>query len=221
MIRAVAFDLDDTLAVTTRSREAILERAASQAGVSLTFDREDYIEAHRRHSGTESRRPVFEALVEEDAAALTKAYRETVGDALEPAWGAIEAVAKLRDRYPVGLLTDGPETTQRDKLHRLGWTDAFDEVVVTGAIDAPKPDPTGFEVLCDRLEAPPGQTVYVGDNPDRDITGANAAGLVPIQVMYGGGPTAHPDAAAEIPRTELSALPGVLEELVGDGADDS
>lgn len=221
VIRAVAFDLDETLALTASDREALLRTAAEEADVPFTFDRQDYRDAHREHSGTESRRPVFDALVDGDADAITHAYREAIGGALEPAADAVETVADLRERYRIGLLTDGPDETQRDKLRRLGWTDHFDAVVVTGAIGAPKPDPDAFATLCERLGTEPGETAYVGDDPERDVAGAAAAGLLPIQVVYDGGPDVHPAAAGTIRRTELATLPAVLEEVGGDGADDA
>ena len=140
MPTAVVFDLDDTLAVTDGDRAALLAAAADRAGVSLSFDREAYLDAHREHSGAESRRPVFDALVDSDAPALTRAYRETIGEALTPIEGAASVLETLRGRYRLGLLTDGPGRTQRDKLRRLDWADAFDAVVVTGPIGAPKPD---------------------------------------------------------------------------------
>jgi len=221
VIRAVGFDLDDTLAVTDVDRDVLLARAAEAAGVPSPPDREAYLEAHRRHSGAESREPVFEALVgPADAAAFAAAYREAVGEALVPVEGAEAVVAELRARYRVGLLTDGPDDTQRDKLRRLGWADAFDAVVVTGAIGTPKPDPAAFAALLESLGVDAAEAVYVGDNPERDVSGAAAAGLWPVQVLYDGGPDPHPDAAATLPRSDLRALPGHIEGL-GGGHDDA
>jgi len=202
--------------VTATDRETLLRRAASEADVRLSFDREEYLDAHTEYSGSESRKPVFEALVGDDAGALTQAYRDAVGTALEAVPGAATTVAQLRTRYRVGVLTDGPDDTQRDKLRRLGWSDAFDVVVVTGELGTAKPDRRAFSAMCNALGVAPAETVYVGDNPERDIAGAAAAGLVPIQVMYGGGPSAHPAAAAAIPRTELDVLPDLIETLGGD-----
>jgi putative hydrolase of the HAD superfamily len=222
VFQAVAFDLDDTLAVTSRDRATLLEDATASADVDAGLDRDAYLEAHREHSGSESRRPVFEALLDEraDAGALTRAYREAVGEAMEPVEGAADVLATLRERYRVGLLTDGPERTQRDKLGRLGWGDAFDAVVVTGGIDAPKPEPGGFVALADALGVSASTVAYVGDDPDRDVAGAATAGMTPVQVVYDGGPAVHPLAAATVRRSALRSLPGLLERL-GDGADDA
>ena len=223
MPTAVVFDLDDTLAVTEADRSTLLEAAADRADVTLTFDRESYLDAHREHSGTESRLPVFEALVDAraDAPGLTRAYRETIGDALAPVEGAEAVLSALRGRYRLGLLTDGPGRTQRDKLGRLGWGDAFDAIVVTGPIESPKPDRRAFETVVDELGVAPADAAYVGDDPDRDISGAAAAGLATVQVRYPGGPPPHPDADATIRRGEFGSLPAVLESLLGDGADDA
>jgi len=220
--RAVAFDLDDTLAVTRRDRETLLRAAAEAAGVPLSFDREDYLAAHREHSGSETRRPVFEALLSDpdEAAALTRAYNEAILEAIEPVDGAGSLLERLAARRRLGLLTDGPERTQRDKLRRLGWTDAFDAVVVTGGIDAPKPAPGSFVALADALDVPPESVVYVGDDPDRDVDGAATAGMVPVQVTYDDGPDPSPLAADTVRRSEQAGLPTVIQGLA-DRADDA
>jgi putative hydrolase of the HAD superfamily len=218
---AVVFDLDDTLVLTDRDRSTLLSAAADRAGVSLTFDRDAYLEAHREHSGTETRQPVFEALAGSNAPELTRAYREVVGDALVPVEGAAAVVKTLRQRHPVGLLTDGPGETQHDKLRRLGWQDAFDAVVVTGPIEAPKPDQRAFEAITERLGADPGETVHVGDDPKRDVGGAIEAGLLAVQVLHPDGPEVHPDADAAIRRADLDALPALVEDLLGDSLEDA
>lgn len=221
MSSAVVFDLDDTLAVTDRDRSVLLEAAAERADVPLTFDREAYLDAHNEHSGTESRLPVFEALVESNAPALTRAYRETVGEALTSIEGAERLLSSLRPQYRLGLLTDGPAETQRDKLRRLGWSEAFDAVVVTGPLGASKPDRRAFEAITNDLGVPAERTVYVGDDPTRDIDGAANAGLTTVQVLYPDGPDRHPAADSTIRRAKLDTLPGVLEELLGDRPDDA
>ena len=221
MPSAVVFDLDDTLAATDKNRSVLLSEAADRANVPLTFDREAYLDAHREHSGTESRRPVFEALIDSDAAALTHAYRETIGESLAPIDGVESVLSTLRTRHRLGLLTDGPGKTQRDKLRRLGWEDTFDAVVITGPLGAPKPDQHGFETITDKLDVASGQAIYVGDDPTRDISGAATAGLSTIQIVHSDGPDTHPQADATVRRDEFETLPVVVEELLSDDPDNS
>ena len=221
MSYAVVFDLDDTLAITDRDRETLLSAAAERADVSLSFDRAAYLEAHREHSGSESRRPVFEALVETDAPAMTQAYREVIGEELTPVDGAETVLTALRKRYQIGLLTDGPGETQRDKLRRLGWEDTFDAVVITGPLGTPKPERRAFEAIIDTLDVTPDRAVYVGDDPERDIAGAASAGLAPVQVCYPDGPAPHSDAVATVSRDDLESLLDRIETIFHHGSENA
>lgn len=220
MLRAVGFDLDETLTATTRDRADILAAACEDVGAP-EIARADYLRAHDDHSGRGSREPVFAALLAEydgdvDPTALTGAYAEAVADAMEPVPGAAELVRTLRADYRVGLLTDGPVTTQREKLDRLGWTDLFDATVVTGDLNEAKPSAAAFAELCDALDAAPTDCVYVGDKSRSDVAGAAAAGLIPVQAVYDGGPAVHPLAAATVRRKRLpEELPAALRELSG------
>lgn len=225
MIRAVGFDLDATLAVPDRDRATLLSEAVRTAGAADLLPgltRDSYLRAHRKHSGNRTREPVFAALVEEhsngkghaDPARLAAAYRCAIEDALVPVPSAADLVGSLRKSYRVGLLTDGPVRTQRDKLETLGWTDLFDTIVVTGELPEPKPDPRTFARLLDDLGVDPRNAVYVGDHPEADVAGAADAGLYAVQVCFPGGPDPHPAADATIRRSELAErLPDLLEEF--------
>lgn len=225
VIRAVGFDLDETLAVPERDRSTLLSeavRAAGAADLLPGLTREAYLRAHREHSGDRTREPVFAALVEEqtdgeegvDPAELAAAYRRAIEDALAPVEGAADLVRTLRESYRVGLLTDGPGRTQRGKLETLGWTDLFDAVVVTGDLPEPKPDPRTFRRLLEELGADPGEAAFVGDHPEADVAGAADAGLRTVQVRYPGGPDPHPRADATVDRDELAErLPGIIASL--------
>lgn len=217
-MKAVGFDLDETLATTARDRATILAEASERAdGPDLS--REEYLQAHAAHSGDASREPVFDALLDDrdtDATAgeLAAAYRTAIEESLEPIPGAVGLLEGLRSEYRVGLLTDGPVDAQRAKLAALGWTDLFDATVVTGALGEPKPDPGAFAALADALDVPVEAVVYVGDHPENDVAGAAAAGMAPVQVRYEGGPDSHRAAVATVRRECLVAdLPGIVARL--------
>lgn len=223
-LRAVAFDLDYTLAVPDRTRETILAETV-EATDAPPLTREQYLAAHSDNLTAETREPVFEALLAEyeadtnhetdaDPAAMAREYRERVTDALVPVPGVEKLLAELREEYRVGLLTNGPAVAQREKLRALGWTDAFDAALVSGELVAGKPDSAAFEALVEALGVDPAETAFVGDRVGDDVGGADAAGLVPIQVLYPGGPERDPRAAAHVRRDDLVArLPDLLREL--------
>lgn len=215
---AVAFDLDDTLAVTQVDRETLLTEAL-RAADAPDRSRKAYLDAHADHLTARSRTPVFERLLDEaetdvDGADVAEAYRSRVNAALEPVPGAEALLATLRDRYRIGLLTNGPVRAQRSKLAALGWTDTFDVTLVTGELDAGKPDASAFASLVDALGTRPAQTVFVGDDVAADIRGATDAGLVAIQACYPGGPAPNPAAAAHVDRADLAdRLPAIIDSL--------
>jgi len=224
-LRAVGFDLDDTLVVPDRTRAAILREAAEAVGGRSLADRiprEAYVEAHRHNQVAETREPIFEAVLEDrapdtgvDPAELAAAYRDGTAAAIGPVPGAEELLAALRDRYRLGLLTNGPSVAQRDKLRELGWTDAVDVAIVTGELGYPKPDRRAFAALCRELGTDPDETAYVGDHPEEDIAGAADAGLWTVHVI-GEDEDPHPRADASVRRSNLAdELPELLADRDG------
>lgn len=217
-IEGVGFDLDHTLAVPATDRRSLLAEAVDAVDAP-PIGREEYVRAHRRNLAGRTREVIFADLLEDgpegaSARELARAYRRRVNDALVPVDGAEDLLAGLRDRYRVGLLTNGPVRAQRSKLDVLGWTDAFDAVVVSGEVGAGKPDRRAFEALLDRLGTVAGRTAYVGDETEADVVGAAEAGLRVVQVLTPEGPGRHPRADRAVDRASLAAdLPGVLEGL--------
>ncbi|WP_336002299.1 HAD family hydrolase [Halorientalis halophila] len=212
---AVAFDLDYTLAVTDRDRQALLDDATERAGAP-PLARGDYLDAHGTVAATETRAPIFDRLLTDgtDPETVATAYRRAIEDALEPVAGVADLLEALREDYRVGLLTDGPQTAQRGKLDELEWAGLFDAVVITGTLPAGKPDERAFAAICSELGVEPVETAYVGDRPEVDVAGAAAAGLATVQVCYPGGPDPHPAADATVARDELvETLPDILAAL--------
>ena len=216
-VSAVVFDFDYTLTVPDRPRQEVLDEATAAVGAP-DLSREAYLEAHSRHLDTETRTPIFAELLGEDSeidpAALADAYREKVAESLRPVAGVSDLLADLREEYALGLLTNGPADAQQSKLDRFGWIDCFDAVVITGNLDAGKPDERAFRAVLDELGVEPEAAVYVGDDPEADVEGAKAAGMRAVQVVFDGGPDHHPDADAHVERDALAAeLPRILDGL--------
>jgi putative hydrolase of the HAD superfamily len=217
-LEAVVFDLDDTLAVTTVDRETLLVEALEAVGLP-PLSREAYLAAHADNLTERSREAVFATLLDRAGldgapAALARAYRERVNDALEPVAGVEGLLGALRGRYRLGLLTNGSVRAQRSKLDALGWVDTFDAALVTGELPAGKPDPAAFAAVLEALDATPETTAFVGDDVEADVRGAADAGLHAVHVLAADGPEPDPAAAAHVERARLAErLPDVLERL--------
>jgi len=91
----------------------------------------------------------------------------------------------LRDVYSLGLLTNfthGPAA--REIINRLGLTPFFDVVLISGELGYRKPHPLVFRHLIEHLGVEKDQILYVGDDPEPDISGAQKAGLQPVLTTY-------------------------------------
>ncbi len=189
-VKAVIFDLDDTL---------YPERAYAFSGfevVAVTF--QDRLGGHaeaaaqmRRLFDTQHRRRVFNALLAErglpDDSRLIESMIETYrahkpAIALHP--DADTALARLRGRFKIGLISDGPPVSQWAKIDALGLPARVDEIIVTSELgpEFAKPHPRAFEIMAQRLDIQPHACVYVADNPAKDFIAPNALGWTTVRI---------------------------------------
>jgi len=113
---------------------------------------------------------------------LIPAYREIIPDRIEVFVDVVRVIEELRRRgLRIGLLSDNPAASQRQKLQRLQDTltcsDLFDAIVLTDEIGAPKPDLRAFHAIANALDLPCESIAMVGDNLFRDALGALRAGF--------------------------------------------
>ena len=76
-----------------------------------------------------------------------------------------------------------------DVLVRLGLAASFAAIVTAAAVGVAKPDPKPFEVALARLGVEASLCVHVGDDPQTDVGGAEAAGI-PALLLDRSGRTA-------------------------------
>lgn len=108
-------------------------------------------------------------------AAERRARHRVFGD-VEP------ALSELRERHPLGLVTNGASCLQHEKLDHSGLRPFFDVVIVSAEFGIGKPDASIFRHALSCLVEPHEQAVMLGDSLARDIDGALSAGLQAIWV---------------------------------------
>jgi putative hydrolase of the HAD superfamily len=93
---------------------------------------------------------------------------------------------RLRRHVPLALVTNGASDLQRRKLALTGLAEHFDFVVASCDIGVGKPDPAIFRVALEALGVAASDAVMVGNDRDRDIRGAAAAGVRALWIQHGG-----------------------------------
>jgi len=109
-----------------------------------------------------------------DARAAAEFLREKLASAA--AFPEVYPVlAALRPRYRLAVLSNADDDFLTAALQRNNLR--FDTVVTSEQAGAIKPDPAIFRYLAQRLDLPPAEILYVGDNPIPDVLGPRQAGL--------------------------------------------
>ena len=95
-----------------------------------------------------------------------------------PLYGDVQATLHQLRRlgYRIGILTDNPPASQRQKLDVCGLLPLIDARVLTAELGTKKPDPKVFEECARLLALAPEQLVMVGNNVFRDVQGSCNAG---------------------------------------------
>ena len=138
------------------------------------------------------------------AARLAAAYREHRLARCRPYPETVAALDALQGRVRLAVVTNGMDDHQLTKLDACGLTGRFDAIVTSQAVAASKPDPRIFRAALELLDCPAGAAVMVGDNPLRDIAGAQQAGLRAVWVDRDGG-----DPRGVVPDARITDLGGL------------
>lgn len=122
-------------------------------------------------------------------------------------------LANLKKVYQLALVTNGAPDLQREKIQGANLAQYFDTILISGEVGIGKPDFRIFKLALDTLAASPSEAVMVGDSLDRDILGAQRAGIKGIWLNRSGcdlTSSVVPDAQV----TSLNQMPELLPTLV-------
>ncbi len=228
-IRAVFFDLDDTLcdAIGSRPQRA---RKALEAFCHRhpEYDLEQLLPKVLEPHPTIDRdirglRSVFAELGVEESEGARAAYAcyATYFDPLHLFDGVPETLERLSQRYGLGVISNGDEAVQRGKLRHCGLERHLRWTLISEEVGIRKPDPRIFRQALSLAGVAPHEAAFVGDRLDTDVGGAQAAGMravwfnpsAALRTGHWGGrledASPQPDAVIE----RFSQLPKVLEEL--------
>ncbi|MFB9769280.1 HAD family hydrolase [Lactiplantibacillus modestisalitolerans] len=197
MIKAIIFDLDDTLydqkspLITAVNQTLQRTLTAEQANVVFqrfhefndqTFNRvtgqeltlEAWQTARMRHSLAEL---TSEAVTTDWAIQFQMAYQRALTN-IQLFDGLAATLTRLSHCFKIGIITNGPAATQRNKLHQLQIEHYVhpDHIFISEELGIAKPDPSIFTTWAHQVGVRANEAVYVGDNAQLDVTSASHAG---------------------------------------------
>jgi len=194
MIKAVYFDIDDTLYDTSGfaelARKAAL-RVMIDAGLPLTTH-EAYVllreiikekgSNYDKHFNVLTKRvfgeekPLLIALgmitYHNVKFALLRLFPDTIS----------MLIYLKKKGYRLGVISNGLTIKQWEKLIRLGLYHFFDEVVTSEEAEVEKPNKEIFNLALNRMDCEPHMSVMVGNKFKEDIIGAITVGMSAILV---------------------------------------
>jgi HAD superfamily hydrolase (TIGR01509 family) len=173
MIRAVLFDLDNTLVDRDGAFRECVEAIFPDPATRRELSRLD-------HGGRGTRSELFQCWSHHAGAPIDQAaFGRLIAGHLQPDPGLLVALRALAKTMKLGVISNGNGEIQRLKLRAAGLDEIFDpdRVWISGEIGSAKPDPAIFLLAVQSLGETPGRCLYVGDNEQDDFFGATNAGL--------------------------------------------
>lgn len=186
MLRAILFDLDDTLYDLKAHWIACLRTALADAARATPYDLETLVHRALTAKIWINQMPDFlraegitdPRLIDTIFARYRDIWFETL--TLDPDAPAL--LTALGARYRLGLITNGPSWSQRPKIERFALASYMHAIIVSEEVGVAKPDPQIFHIALTTLAVAPEEALFVGDSPENDLRGAAQAGMPAIWV---------------------------------------
>jgi len=197
MIKAVIFDLDNTLLDFMKMKEYAVKAAiAGMIEAGLDIDNEESyktIVSIYEKEGWENQqvfnyflvRTVGEVNNKYLAAAIVAYRRAREANLLLYPNVNHTLVELMKIGIKLAVVSDAPSREAWMRIYYLNLHHHFDIVLTFDDTNARKPSPIPFQMALKELKTEPSETLMVGDWPERDVVGANNLGIRTIFARYG------------------------------------
>jgi putative hydrolase of the HAD superfamily len=122
-----------------------------------------------------------------------------------------EVLGALHRKFTLGVISNGPGSTQLEKFRVTGLAPFMDVVAISGELGIGKPDPGIFLKALELARVKPEEAVHVGDSLTSDVAGARGVGMCAVWINR--TKLARPQ-DAPIPDFEIETLRELVPLLV-------
>ncbi|TDX58932.1 HAD family hydrolase [Orenia marismortui] len=191
MIKAIIFDLDDTLYYELEHVKSGFRAVSNYISNKYKISAEDFYNQLLAILADEGRGKTFNLALEEfnlpltEVKALVEVYRQHKPDELNLYHDAKNALKEFSDKYKLGLITDGISIVQWNKIKALGIENRFEEIIVSDdhGMDKRKPSSFPYLKILEDFSVEAEEAIYIGDNPNKDFVTAKKLGLMTIRIL--------------------------------------
>lgn len=237
-VRALLFDLDNTLIETRRASEVAIQKTSEFLKTTLALEDvtiSNICEKFKQKLLHENFDPSAGRSIDEVRVGhWEESIHETLGSCSSTSLAAqcyylwkdsrLEVLSlspeicnllkQLRSKYKLLLLTNGDSQTQREKVKTVGCVEFFDAIVIGGEHAEQKPFPSIFTLCFNMLDVEAQECVMVGDSLDTDIQGGFNAGVgTTVWISSAGGAVPEGSVKPNYTIPTVLDLPDVLAQL--------
>lgn len=182
MFKCICFDLDNTLFPEASYYEACYKEIARMISRSEEEQISEKILRIRREEGDNK---IFQKII--DLYSLDNNYLDkfieiyrTHNARISLFFDVEKYLNTKKNKLKHGILTNGGEMTQKNKIKCLGIKECFEFILVSGQYlhkDDWKPNKKAFELISSYSGFKLNECIYVGDSFEKDIIGALNSGM--------------------------------------------
>jgi putative hydrolase of the HAD superfamily len=119
---------------------------------------------------------------------------------------------ELEGSYQLGIVSDAQWVFSEPEIRMLGLSKYFDPIVLSSRYFVRKPDPQIYAHALRAMRIEPSEALYVGNDPDTDVTGPQAIGM-PVILIDRDNSLRH----IQVPRIrDLREIPGFIQKRYPD-----